>query len=57
MKQRPAPSPWPSLIILAAFVVAAIGQCGNDGRHELEDACGHRLQPVTIGGSLVIGCR
>lgn len=47
-----------SLIILAAFVVAGIGQCACPTRGQrTKDACGSNLTPVTIGGTLTIGCR
>lgn len=48
-----------SLIVLALFIVAGIAQCGREDRgHHPTDACGSAgSHPVTIGGSMVIGCQ
>lgn len=59
MKERPVPPPWPSILIALAFIVAGIAQCLHPTRGQTpEDACGGKnSHPVTIGGSMVIGCR
>jgi hypothetical protein len=43
------------VIIVALFAVMALGQCNRRTTYR-GTACGP-LRPVTIGGSMVIGCR
>lgn len=45
-----------SIVILVLLVVAGIAQCGRE--RTPQDACGGSgSRPVTIGGSMVVGCR
>ena len=46
-------------IIAVLFLIAALAQCGRKSpAHGPQDACGGSgSRPVTIGGSMVIGCR
>jgi len=48
-------------IIAVLFTIASLAQCGRRlPVHTTQAACGgsdSQLRPVTIGGSMVIGCR
>jgi len=49
-----------SIIIAALLAAAALGQClgGEDRPHRPTDACGGSgSHPVTIGFTMVVGCR
>lgn len=61
---RPAiePPPWWALtatvvILVSAMIIGGASQCANKApSRRPADACGSR-HPVTIGGSIVVGCR
>lgn len=43
-------------VVLLAFIVAGLSQCDRDCRRETLRPCGP-MRPVTVGGSMVVGCR